>query len=110
MQLQGEVDLLLHCPDQALREIGGQERSHVLDADAVRTHIRQFVGNFHVVVQRVHGAYGIDHGSLEMLAGGLDGLTATWMLRVSFRASNTRKISTPESAANRMKSFTISSL
>jgi len=77
MQMDGNGDGLLQCLDKGIGIHRQQQVGHVLDADGIRAHILQLLGQLDEVGLVVDGGHGIAQGGLHLsavLLGGLDGL------------------------------------
>ena len=77
VQVDGDADGLLQSLHQGIGVHRQQEVGHVLDADHVRAHLLQLLGQLHEVGLVVDGGHGIAEGSLHLSAvflGRLDGL------------------------------------
>ena len=72
VELDGDADLGLEAPDELLSVVWREECRHVLDADGIGAHVDQPVGDFEVVIERVHRRNRVHHRTLEMLPGLLD--------------------------------------
>ncbi len=59
---------LLEPRDELECDIGLQEARHVLDADRVTAHVLELLAHVDPEVERMHGAHGIRHRALRMLA------------------------------------------
>ena len=77
VQVDGDADGFLQSLHQGIGVHRQQEVGHVLDADHVRAHLLQLLGQLHEVGLVVDGGHGIAEGGLHLSAvflGGLDGL------------------------------------
>ena len=77
VQVDGHGDGLLQRLHQRVSVHGQQQVGHVLDADHVRAHLLQLLGQLHEVGLVVDGGHGVAEGGLHLsavLLGGLDGL------------------------------------
>jgi hypothetical protein len=68
-----QADLLLERLHHLRRAKRREHARHVLDADGVRTHLLEGLGEVDVEVQRVHGAHRVGDRALEVRSGLLDG-------------------------------------
>ena len=67
MQVDGDGDRLLQRLDQRVGLHGQQQVGHVLDADGVRAHVLQFLGQLDEVGLAVDGRDGIAEGGLHQI-------------------------------------------
>ena len=77
VQVNRQLGVRLELLDEAVGVIRQQQVRHVLDADGVRAHLLDLLGELHEVLLRVHRADRVadgDFADAAVLLGGLDGL------------------------------------
>ena len=68
-----QIDRLLDRLDQIVGGIGGEQRGHVLDADRVRAHVGEALGQLGVAFNGMYRGNGVADRGLRVFAGFLDG-------------------------------------
>ena len=77
VEVDGHIHTLLQTLDQGVCLHGEQEVCHILDAQGIRAHLLQLLGQLDEVILVVDGGDGVAEGGLHLasvLLGGLDGL------------------------------------
>ena len=74
VQMDGHLDIGLELLHQGIGVIGQQQVGHVLDADGIRAHLLDLLGQLDEVLLVMHGADGVADAAFHPAAGLFDGL------------------------------------
>ncbi len=78
MDIDGDADFLLQRADQMVSGIRSEQARHIFDADGIRSHVHQLMGQMQIIGIFVIRADRIDERALRMSAGSLRGLHGTF--------------------------------